>query len=93
MVDAAADRPSKHGLRGAGHVFEQDMAAAHQRSDDELQLFALAIDDGLDVVEQARRDVDGAGKALLYLLGSVVSAPNLHRLHGADPSRTGGKEC
>ena len=92
-MDAAADRPSEHGLRRAGHVFEQDVAAAHQRGDDELQLFALAVDDGLDVVEQARRDVDGAGKALLYLLGSVVSAPNLHRLHGADPSRTCGKEC
>ena len=57
-VDAAADRAGEHRLRGAGHVLEQHVAAAHQRGEDELDLLALAVDDRLDVVEQPRRDVD-----------------------------------
>ena len=54
-VDRLGDRPGEHGLRGAGHVLEQHVAPAHQRGEDELDLLSLAVDDGLDVVQEAIR--------------------------------------
>src|SRR4051794_31917357 len=55
--DGAGDCAREDGLRGAGHVFEERVAAAHERCDDELDLLALAVHDGLDVVEEPLRDV------------------------------------
>ena len=75
-LDAAADRAREHGLRGAGDVLEQHVAAAHERGQDELDLVALAVDDRLDVVEQARRDVD-RGREAIRFLGAFD--PRLHR--------------
>ena len=76
-LDAAADRAREHRLRGPGHVLEQHVAAAHQRGEDELDLLALAVDDGLDVVEQARRDVDRGREALGLFLDAID--PGFHR--------------
>src|SRR5207249_4682264 len=55
--DAARDRAREHGLSGSGNVLEEDMAAADQRGEDEADLFALAENDRLDVLEQALDDV------------------------------------
>ncbi len=82
-VDAAADRAGEHRLRRAGHVLEQHVAAAHQRGEDELDLLALAVDDRLDVVEQARRDVDRGAEAIGFL--RARSTPDSI---ARDPSRT-----
>ena len=52
-LDRLRDRAGEDGLRGAGDVLEEHVAAADQRGDDELDLLALAVDDGLDVVDEA----------------------------------------
>jgi hypothetical protein len=70
-LDAAADRAREHGLRRAGDVLEQDVAAAHQRGENELDLLALPVDDRLDVVEQARGDVDRRGEPVGLLLDAL----------------------
>ena len=38
-----------------------------ERREDELDLLALAVDDGLDVVEESRSDVDRGGEAVGFL--------------------------
>ena len=63
-LDRLRDRAGEHRLRGARHVLEQRVAAAHERRDDELDLLALAVDDGLDVVEQPARNLIGFGVRL-----------------------------
>ena len=55
---------------------EQHVATAHERRDDELDLLALAVDDGLDVVQQARGDVDCRAEAIRFLR---ALDPGLHR--------------
>jgi hypothetical protein len=65
------DRPGEYGLRGARDVFEERVAAAHQRRDDELDLLALPVDDGLDVVEKPLGD--GVGRAQLVSAQRVTS--------------------
>ena len=47
-----------------GHVLEEDVAVACERRQDELDLAALAVDDGLDVVDEAIRDGARALEAL-----------------------------
>ena len=58
-VDRLRDRARQDRLGRAGHVLQQDVAAAEQRREDELDPVALAVDDGLDVVEEPLRDLDG----------------------------------
>ena len=53
-VDRLSDRPCQNRLRGPRHVLEQDVPAAHQCREHELDLVRLAVDDELDVVEQPR---------------------------------------
>ena len=57
--DRLRDRAREHRLRRAGDVLEERVAAAHEGRDDELDLLALAVDDGLDVVEEPLGDVVG----------------------------------
>ena len=57
-LDRARDRPREHRLAGPGHVLEQDVPAAGQRSEDEPDLLRLAVDDRLDVAGQALGDPD-----------------------------------
>ena len=58
-VDRLRDRARQDRLRSAGHVLQQDVAAAEERREHELDPVALAVDDGLDVVEEPLRDLDG----------------------------------
>ena len=46
------DRAGEHGLGGAGHVLEQNVAAAEERAQDELIWLRLPSTTQLDVVEQ-----------------------------------------
>ena len=55
-LDAAGDRAREHGLRRARHVLEEDVPVAGERGQDELDLVALAVDDRLDVVDEAIGD-------------------------------------
>jgi hypothetical protein len=63
-VDRLRDRTREHRLRRSGHVFEEDVPAAHQRREHELDLCALAVDDELDVVEEAVGKRDRAREPL-----------------------------
>ena len=58
--DALRDRAREHGLRRAGNVLEEHVAARRERGEHEPDLLALPVDDGLHVREQACGDVDGA---------------------------------
>ncbi len=66
-LDASGDRAREHGLRGAGHVLQQDMAAADEGGQDEPDLLRLAAHDGLDVRKQARRGVGGRAHGSIRL--------------------------
>src|SRR5207302_7676566 len=55
--DAADERAGEDGLRRAGGVLEEDVAATGEGREDELDLVPLAADDGGDVVEEALRRV------------------------------------
>ena len=57
-LDAARDRAREHRLRGAGHVFEEHVAAAGERGEDELDLLGLAAHDRLEVREEPGGDLD-----------------------------------
>ena len=57
-LDRARDRARQHRLRRARHVLEQHVAAARHRRQHELDLLALAEDDGLDVREEPVGYVD-----------------------------------
>ncbi len=63
-LDAACDRAREHRLGRSGHVLEEHVAVARERRQDELDLVALAVDDGLDVVDEPIRDGPGALEAL-----------------------------
>jgi hypothetical protein len=63
-LDRLRDRAREHRLRGPGHVLEQDVAAADERGEDELDLLVLAVDDRLDVLEEAVSEPGGALKAV-----------------------------
>jgi hypothetical protein len=41
------------------------MPAGHERREDELHLVALAVHDGLDVVEKSAREVGGSEECLV----------------------------
>jgi len=56
--DRLRDRPRQNRLRGSRDVLEQDVATADERRQHELDPIALAVDDGLDVVEEALRELD-----------------------------------
>ena len=60
-LDRLRDRPREDGLRRAGNILEQDMTAADEGGEDELDLLVLAVDDRLDVLEKA---VSQRGSAL-----------------------------
>ena len=79
-LDAPRDRPGEHGLRGAGHVLEQDVPVARERGQDELDLVALPVDDRLDVVDEPVGDLTGSLEALR------LGRSGEHRLHGRDGS-------
>ena len=64
-VDAAGDRAREHRLGRPGHVLQQDMAAADQRGEDELDLVRLAADDRFHVLQQARSQLRRAPEALV----------------------------
>ena len=66
-LDAACNRSGEDGLGRAGHVFQEDMAAADEGRQDEPDLLGLAAHDGLDVVEQARRAVRGRAHGSIRL--------------------------
>ena len=62
-LDAAGDRACEHRLRRARHVFEEDVPAAGERGEDELDLLGLAVHDRLEVGEEAGGDLDrGVGR-------------------------------
>ncbi len=48
-AQAARDGLGEHGLAGAGHVLDQQVALAEQRHEREAHLLVLAHDDALDV--------------------------------------------
>ncbi len=52
-VDALAERARHHRLADAGHVLEQDVALGDHRDQREAHDVGLALDDVLDVVDQA----------------------------------------
>jgi hypothetical protein len=79
--DAAGDRAREHGLRRAGDVLEEHVAAADERREHELDLVRLAVDHGLDVLDEARRASGGAVEALA----------GLDRRHAARLRPTGGR--
>ena len=78
--DALGDRAREHGLRRAGDVLEEHVAARRERGEHEPDLLALPVDDRLDVREQACGDVDGAfepdADRLLVDLGRSHSTPS-----------------
>ena len=77
VLDAARDRACEDGLAGSGHVLEQDVSAAGERGQDELQLLALAAQDGLDPGSQPPRDLDGLGRHLpVHALHAPTSLPS-----------------
>jgi hypothetical protein len=89
MLPAIARR--EHRLGGAGDVLEEHVPVADQRGQDELDLLALPVDDGLDVVEEPRRDLAGALDARSLHLPIVVRERPLHRHDGIDgPARLVG---
>src|SRR4029450_4742706 len=67
-----------------GDVLEEDVPVADERGEDELDLLALPVDDGLDVVEEPRRDLAGALDARGLHLPIVVRERPLHRHDGID---------
>ena len=81
ILDAAGDRPGEHGLRSSRNVLEEDVALARERGQDELDLVALPVNDGLDVVDQAIGDRACDLEALW--LGRIGD----YRLHRADGIR------
>ena len=50
-AEAPGDRLGEHGLAGAGHVLDQEVAAAQQRDESEADFVVLADDHALDVGE------------------------------------------
>ena len=52
-VDRAGDGAGEDGLRGPGHVLEQDVALAGERGDDEADLVVLAVHDRGDIGHEA----------------------------------------
>ncbi len=74
-VDRLRDRARENRLRGAGDVFEQDVASAQERRQDELDPVALAVHDRLDVVEEPLRERDRPRERI------VVSCPKRLGLH------------
>ena len=83
-LDAARDRAREHRLGGAGDVLEEHVPVADQRGQDELDLLALPVDDGLDVVEEPCRDLTGTLDARSLHLPVVVRERPLHRHDGID---------
>ena len=51
------DGPREHGLAGAGHVLEEQMAFAQERDHHQFDHVALADDDLLDVVGDGRAEL------------------------------------
>ena len=62
-LDRLRDRAREHRLGRSGHVLEEHVAAARERGEDELDLAPLAVDDRLDVGEEAVRDAGCRGRA------------------------------
>ena len=52
-LDRAGDRPRENRLRRARNVLEQHVAATGEGREHELDPLRLAVDDGLDVREEA----------------------------------------
>src|SRR5207302_2698570 len=65
-VDGGRDRARENGLGRPGDVLEEHVTAADQRGEDELDLLALAVDDGLDVVEKTVGDPGRPGETILF---------------------------
>ena len=80
-LDAPGDRPGENGLGGSGNVLEQDVAVARECRQDELDLVALAVDDGLDVVDEPIGD---RARALEALGLGRRGDDRLHRRDGID---------
>ena len=70
-LDRARDRAGEDRLRRSGHVLEQDVTAAEERREHELDLLRLAEDDGLDIREQPPRElscvVQSASRTILVI--------------------------
>jgi hypothetical protein len=79
--DRARDRTREHRLRRPRHVLEEHVPAARERRQDELDLLPLAVDDVLDVVEEARRDRARPSEALGVTL--ALDDGGLHRRDGS----------
>ena len=58
--DRTGQGPRQHGLAGAGHIFQQHMAAAQQRHHGQFDHRALADDDALDVFDQSLNLLHGS---------------------------------
>jgi hypothetical protein len=64
-VEAPGDRPREHGLGRPGHVLEQDMAPADESGEHEPDLVGLAVDDGLDIRQEAGAEIHRSRDPLL----------------------------
>ena len=80
-LDAPGDCPGENGLGRSGNVLEEDVAIACERRQDELDLVALAVDDGLDVVDEPIGD---RARALEALGLGRRGDDRLHRRDGID---------
>src|SRR5204863_8450917 len=75
LLERLRDRARENRLRCPRHVLEQDMPAADERREDELDLVRLAVDDLLDVREQPL----GCGEGAVHTLSVVVLAAETSR--------------
>src|SRR5262249_4037095 len=64
VLDATGDRAGEDGLTCAGHVLEENVAAAGERGEHEFQLFALAAQDGFDAAREPPGDLEGLARRL-----------------------------
>jgi hypothetical protein len=79
-LDAPRDGPRENGLRRARDVLEQDVSVTRERGQDDLDLVALSVDDGLDVVDDA---VGGRGGALEALGIGFLRGDRFHARDGS----------
>ena len=78
-VEAPGNRAREDGLRGAGHVLEQDVPAADERREDELDLLRLTAHHRLDVGEEAGPRLRRACQTVAFVRLHQFSISREHR--------------